>query len=112
MPGVRPVLLSDIVFEHLPGTGCARARAIAALSSERSVSPTVIVIGLALLVHSHRRAAQRKVKLLLAGGSDGLPIYALETGGKNTHQHRQAAGVLKSGNTDLIRAAVKKASPS
>jgi hypothetical protein len=34
------------------------------LSSERSVSPTVIVIGLALLVHSHRRAAQRKVKLL------------------------------------------------
>jgi hypothetical protein len=30
------------------GTGCARARAIAALSSERSVSPTVIVIGHAL----------------------------------------------------------------
>jgi hypothetical protein len=59
VPGVRPVCLSTS-----QGTGCARARAIAALSSERSVSPTVIVIGLALLVHSHRRAAQRKVKLL------------------------------------------------
>jgi hypothetical protein len=54
---ILDVLLTDPTSTS-QGTGCARARATAALSSERSVLPTIIVIGFALPVHGHRRSGR------------------------------------------------------
>jgi hypothetical protein len=84
VPRVRPILLGDPALEHLPGTGCARARAIAALSFARSVSPTIIIIGLALLVHSHRVVAPSAARtqgqsVESAGGSDSLSLLCPST---------------------------------
>ena len=77
VPRVRPILLGDPASGAPPqGTGCARARATAGLSSERSVLPTIIVIGLALLVRGSLRVSRQLSArthgqtVEFAGGSD------------------------------------------